>query len=182
MFMAAAPIEALADAGALGGLRDRDVTVELTATERVGLHRYRFGPHTRSHLMVDLRHGMQDKPGVPTRVPWAELEVVGDDTLLGGLGDDSMSDTGSTDSLVGGEGNDTLCGEGTLTGNDGDDSIHGSSQPDSIDGGAGNDTVEGGGGCAVGSRSKARGELALVGLGLLATCSARRRRARQLRT
>ena len=65
-------------------LRDRDVTVELTATERVGLHRYRFGQHTRSHLMVDLRHGMQDKPGVPTRVPWAELEVVGDDMLLGG--------------------------------------------------------------------------------------------------
>ncbi|WP_377152770.1 GH92 family glycosyl hydrolase [Roseateles sp. UC29_93] len=65
-------------------LRDRGVTVELTATERVGLHRYTFAQGSRSHLMVDLRHGMQDRPGVPTRVPWAELEVVGDDTLVGG--------------------------------------------------------------------------------------------------
>jgi len=65
-------------------LRDRGVTVELTATERVGLHRYTFPASARSHLMVDLRHGMQDKPGVPTRVPWAELQVVGNDTLMGG--------------------------------------------------------------------------------------------------
>jgi len=65
-------------------LRDRGVTAELTATERVGLHRYTFPRSTRSHLMLDLRHGMQDKPGVDTRVPWADLKVIGHDTLLGG--------------------------------------------------------------------------------------------------
>lgn len=65
-------------------LRDRGVLAELTTTARVGLHRYTFPQSTRSHVMVDLRHGMQDRPGVPTRVPWAELRVVGNDTLLGG--------------------------------------------------------------------------------------------------
>jgi len=65
-------------------LRDRGVEVELTATARVGFHRYTFPTSDASHLMVDLRHGMQDRAGVPTRVEWAELRVVGGDTLLGG--------------------------------------------------------------------------------------------------
>ena len=65
-------------------LRDRGVEVELTATARVGFHRYTFPTSDASHLMVDLRHGMQDRAGTPTRVEWAELRVVGGDTLLGG--------------------------------------------------------------------------------------------------
>lgn len=65
-------------------LRDRGVTAELTATQRTGLHRYTFPASRRSHLMVDLRHGMQDKPGLATRVTWAELRFVGNDTLMGG--------------------------------------------------------------------------------------------------
>jgi predicted alpha-1,2-mannosidase len=65
-------------------LRDRDVEVELTATARVGFHRYTFPASAASHLMVDLRHGMQDRAGLPTRVEWAELRVVAGDTLLGG--------------------------------------------------------------------------------------------------
>jgi predicted alpha-1,2-mannosidase len=65
-------------------LRDRGVQVELTATARVGMHRYTFPTSDASHLMVDLRHGMQDRAGVATRVEWAELRVSGGDTLLGG--------------------------------------------------------------------------------------------------
>ena len=65
-------------------LRDRGVAVELTATARVGFHRYTFPASDASHLIVDLRHGMQDRAGTPTRVEWAELQVVGGDTLLGG--------------------------------------------------------------------------------------------------
>ena len=65
-------------------LRDRGVEVELTATARVGFHRYTFPASDASHLMIDLRHGMQDRAGTPTRVEWAELRVLGDDTLLGG--------------------------------------------------------------------------------------------------
>ena len=65
-------------------LRDRGVEVELTATARVGFHRYIFPASDASHLMIDLRHGMQDRAGTPTRVEWAELHVVGGDTLLGG--------------------------------------------------------------------------------------------------
>ena len=65
-------------------LRDRGVEVELTATARVGFHRYAFPASDASHLMIDLRHGMQDRAGTPTRVEWAELRVVGGDTLLGG--------------------------------------------------------------------------------------------------
>lgn len=65
-------------------LRDRGVEVELTATARVGFHRYTFPASDASHLIVDLRHGMQDRAGAPTRVEWAELQVIGGDTLLGG--------------------------------------------------------------------------------------------------
>lgn len=65
-------------------LRDRGIIAELTATARTGLHRYTFPASAQSHFIVDLKHGMQDNPDTPTRVPWAELEVVGDDTLMGG--------------------------------------------------------------------------------------------------
>jgi len=65
-------------------LRDRQVTAELTATRRVGLHRYTFPASAHSHLLVDLQHGMQDNPDVPTRIIDSQLKIVGNDTLLGG--------------------------------------------------------------------------------------------------
>ena len=65
-------------------LRDRRIVAELTATARAGLHRYTFPASAQSHIVVDLKHGMQDNPDTPTRVPWAELRAVGNDTLLGG--------------------------------------------------------------------------------------------------
>ncbi|NII10773.1 GH92 family glycosyl hydrolase [Oleiagrimonas sp. C23AA] len=65
-------------------LKDYGVRAELTATQRAGMHRYTFPAGHEGHLVVDWFHGMQDKPGVPTRVTDAELSVVDDHTLVGG--------------------------------------------------------------------------------------------------
>lgn len=69
---------------------DSGIAAELTVTDRVGYHRYRFpGP---GHLLVDLAHGARDEPdpasvGVdppkPTPVTDASLRVIGGDTLVG---------------------------------------------------------------------------------------------------
>lgn len=42
-------------------LEDHGIDVELTATERVGYHRYRFPRGKDAHVIVDLKEGMQDK-------------------------------------------------------------------------------------------------------------------------
>lgn len=65
-------------------LKDYGVRAELTATQRAGIHRYHFPAGQQGHLVVDWFHGMQDKPGVPTRVSDAELHVVDAQTLMGG--------------------------------------------------------------------------------------------------
>lgn len=41
-------------------LEDSRVRVELTATPHTGIHRYTFGNTTDQHVMIDLRHGIQD--------------------------------------------------------------------------------------------------------------------------
>jgi predicted alpha-1,2-mannosidase len=67
-------------------LKDSGVEAELTATARVGLHRYRFDPATASgggHLLVDLHHGGQEEGVGYTRVTEATLTVIGNDTLVG---------------------------------------------------------------------------------------------------
>ena len=47
-------------------LKDHGVRVELTATQRVALHRYTFGKSGRVQVLVDLQHGLQfgDNPRV----------------------------------------------------------------------------------------------------------------------
>lgn len=40
---------------------DNGVAVELTATERVGFHRYRFPKGKDAHVMIDLKEGINDK-------------------------------------------------------------------------------------------------------------------------
>src|ERR1700760_2656942 len=60
---------------------DHGIQAELTATERTGLHKYTFPASDSSHFMLDLRHAYSD-PSNP--VEWAELTVVGPDTVLGG--------------------------------------------------------------------------------------------------
>jgi predicted alpha-1,2-mannosidase len=65
-------------------LTDHDIDAELTATARVGLHRYTFHRQGPAHLLIDLAHGFHDKAEVPCKVSDAELRAVGRDTLVGG--------------------------------------------------------------------------------------------------
>jgi predicted alpha-1,2-mannosidase len=64
-------------------LHDRNVLVELTATDRVGLHRYTFQPSAAgaAHFILDFQHSYDD-PTDP--VSDATLNVVGQDTVTGG--------------------------------------------------------------------------------------------------
>ena len=66
-------------------LDDYKVLAELTATERVGLHRYTFPAEQTSHFLIDLAHGTIDPPQrMYTNVMNAEIQVVGNDTVTGG--------------------------------------------------------------------------------------------------
>ncbi len=66
-------------------LEDSKVLAELTATERVGLHRYTFPGDATSHFVIDLVHGTIDPPQrVYCNVISAELHLVGNDTITGG--------------------------------------------------------------------------------------------------
>ena len=69
---------------------DSGIAAELTVTDRVGYHRYRFPG--AGHLLVDLAHGARDEPDPasvgfdppkPTPVSDASLRVIGSDTLVG---------------------------------------------------------------------------------------------------
>jgi predicted alpha-1,2-mannosidase len=60
-------------------LKDYGVTAELTATPRVGMHRYRFARREPAHLVIDLAHGIGEHP----RVTDAFLRWLDDDLLVG---------------------------------------------------------------------------------------------------
>ena len=60
-------------------LRDYDIRVELSATERAGIHRYTFPQGDSSHFILDLFHGYGSAP-----ILWADLKILGDDTVVGG--------------------------------------------------------------------------------------------------
>jgi len=62
------------------------VNVELTATERTGLHRYRFPGSSDAHVLIDLHHayGSEDDLSKEQPVQAAHLHVVGNDTVTGG--------------------------------------------------------------------------------------------------
>jgi predicted alpha-1,2-mannosidase len=67
-------------------LKDVGVQAELTATARVGLHRYHFDPAMAAqggHLLIDFYHGAQDNTDTATRVTDASLRLIGNDTLVG---------------------------------------------------------------------------------------------------
>ena len=53
-------------------LTDYGVRAELTATERVGVHRYRFAKGGPAHLLIDLRHSIYDYEG---KVLWSRLRM-----------------------------------------------------------------------------------------------------------
>ena len=66
-------------------LDDYQIKAELTATARVGLHRYTFPQDPTSHFVIDLEHGAVDLPQLAkTKIIRAELYVVGRDTITGG--------------------------------------------------------------------------------------------------
>ncbi|MGA8432364.1 MAG: GH92 family glycosyl hydrolase [Candidatus Sulfotelmatobacter sp.] len=60
-------------------LRDYDIRAELSATERAGIHRYTFPQSDSSHFILDLLHSFGNTP-----VLWANLKIVGQDTIMGG--------------------------------------------------------------------------------------------------
>ena len=63
-------------------LKDRDVLAELTATERVGLHRYTFHKGGEAHVLIDFAHACTDYHGVQSYD--AALEIASADTVVGG--------------------------------------------------------------------------------------------------
>ena len=61
-------------------LQDYAIRAELTATARVGVHRYRFPKGKPVHVLVDLRTSMYDYPG---KVLWSRLRLRPDGTVTG---------------------------------------------------------------------------------------------------
>jgi predicted alpha-1,2-mannosidase len=61
-------------------LADYGVRAELTATARVGLHRYTFPTGKAAHVLVDLRSSIYDYPG---KVLWSRIRVRPDGAITG---------------------------------------------------------------------------------------------------
>jgi predicted alpha-1,2-mannosidase len=61
-------------------LADTGVRAELTATARVGVHRYAFPKGKPAHVLIDLRTSLYDYPG---KVSWARLRLRPDGTVTG---------------------------------------------------------------------------------------------------
>ncbi len=61
-------------------LLDSGVRTELTATPRVGLHRYTFPADRSAHLLIDLRQSIYNYPG---KVLWSHLRIHEDRTITG---------------------------------------------------------------------------------------------------
>ncbi|MGH8053325.1 MAG: GH92 family glycosyl hydrolase [Stenotrophomonas sp.] len=61
-------------------LDDYDVRAELTASARVGMHRYTFPAGKPAHVVLDLRTSMYDYPG---KILWSRVRVRPDGTVTG---------------------------------------------------------------------------------------------------
>ena len=61
-------------------LDDYGIRAELTASARVGVHRYTFPKGKPAHVLVDLRTSMYDYPG---KVLWSRLRLRADGTVTG---------------------------------------------------------------------------------------------------
>ena len=59
-------------------LKDYDVKVELTVSERAGFHRYTFPESEESHIIIDAGHGIRDSYRVGS-----EIRVVSDTEIVG---------------------------------------------------------------------------------------------------
>ncbi len=62
-------------------LKESGVEAEMTATARVGLHRYRFPG--AGHLLIDFTHGSRDEAERPTAITEAMLKLVAPDLIVG---------------------------------------------------------------------------------------------------
>ena len=61
-------------------LDDYGIKAQLTATKRVGVHRYCFPEGKDGHIVVDLNHGIYNYDG---KTLWAEMRVMNDTLLTG---------------------------------------------------------------------------------------------------
>jgi len=61
-------------------LQDYNIKAELTASQRVGVHRYTFPKEEEGHIVLDLNHGIYNYDG---KTLWAELRVENDTLLTG---------------------------------------------------------------------------------------------------
>lgn len=61
-------------------LADDGIRVQLTATRRVGVHKYTFPENSDGHLLLDLIHGIYNYDG---KVLWANIRVENDTLLTG---------------------------------------------------------------------------------------------------
>jgi len=61
-------------------LQDSQVQAELTASERVGVHRYTFSAGAKRHVLLDLRSSIYNYPG---KVLWSRVRVRNDGTVTG---------------------------------------------------------------------------------------------------
>ena len=61
-------------------LDDAQVRAELTASERVGVHRYTFAEGAQRHLLLDLRSSIYSYPG---KVLWSRVRIRQDGTVTG---------------------------------------------------------------------------------------------------
>jgi predicted alpha-1,2-mannosidase len=61
-------------------LSDAHVRAELTASTRVGVHRYTFQPAAQRHLLLDMRSSIYDYPG---KVLWSRVRIRPDGLITG---------------------------------------------------------------------------------------------------
>ncbi len=61
-------------------LSDSGIRAELTASKRVGVHRYTYPKGSEGHLVLDLDHGIYNYDG---KTLWAEVRVVNDTLITG---------------------------------------------------------------------------------------------------
>ncbi len=61
-------------------LDDYNINAELTASERVGFHKYTFSKKERAHIIFDLRHGIYNYEG---KNVWTFIRIENDSTLTG---------------------------------------------------------------------------------------------------
>ena len=61
-------------------LKDHSIKAQLTATSRVGIHKYTFPKNEGGHLVLDLNHGIYNYDG---KVLWANLRVENDTLVTG---------------------------------------------------------------------------------------------------